>query len=222
MRKLRNVLYITHPKSYLSQDGESVVVSVENKELARIPIHNLEGIVSFGFMGASPGLMALCSERDVGMSFVSPYGKFLARVGGGVSGNVLLRKKQYYLSDDETGSAEVARWIVLGKLANCRSVLHRFSRDHGEMVSPEFMTNLARIDEGMESIKNNRMTLNELRGMEGVLSKYYFAAFDDLILSTDHRFSFESRSRRPPLNRVNALLSFVYMLIAADCRFGSS
>lgn len=217
MRKLRNVLYVTNLQSYLSRDGENVVITVENTILARVLIHNLEGIVCFGFMGASPGLMTLCCERDVGMSFVSPYGKFLARVGGGVSGNVLLRKKQYVLSDDEEGAAKIAEWIILGKLANCRSVLLRFSRDHAEMVSADFQKNLVRITEGIEQLRESQLTLNELRGMEGMLSRHYFSVFDDLILSCEGDFSFECRSRRPPLNRVNALLSFVYMLIAADC-----
>lgn len=217
MRKLRNVLYVTNPKSYLSKDGESVTVSVDNKEVARIPIHNLEGIVCFGFMGASPGLMELCTTNDVGLSFVSPYGKFLARVGGKVSGNILLRKKQYYVSDDESASASVAKNFILGKLVNCRSVLQRFERDYPNSSDDDFKKSFELLSEGIADIKKKSFSLNELRGMEGVLSKYYFDCFDDLILSSEPEFSFECRSRRPPLNRVNALLSFSYMLIAADC-----
>ena len=218
MRKLRNVLYVTNPKSYLSRDGESIVVSVENQELARVPIHNLEGVVCFGFMGASPGMMALCNENDVGLCFVSPYGKFMARVGGKVSGNVLLRKRQYAVSDDEAASGKVAAHCILGKLMNCRTVLQRFSRDYPDMVSKEFEVNFKRLSEGIVQIKAGTCgSLNELRGFEGILSKYYFDCFNDLILSTEPEFSFENRSRRPPLDRVNALLSFSYTLIAADC-----
>jgi len=218
MRKLRNVLYVTNPKSYLSKDGESIVVSVENQELARVPIHNLEGVVCFGFMGASPGMMALCTENDVGLCFVSPYGKFMARVGGKVSGNVLLRKRQYAVSDDEAASGKVASYCILGKLMNCRTVLQRFSRDYPDMVSKEFEVNFKRLSEGIAQMKSGSCSsLNELRGFEGILSKYYFDCFNDLILSTEPEFSFENRSRRPPLDRVNALLSFSYMLIAADC-----
>lgn len=218
MRKLRNVLYVTNPKSYLSRDGESIVVSVENQELARVPIHNLEGVVCFGFMGASPGMMALCTENDVGMCFVSPYGKFMARVGGKVSGNVLLRKRQYAVSDDEDASKKIAAYCILGKLMNCRTVLQRFSRDYPDMVSGEFERNFKRLSEGILEIRAGTCgSLNELRGFEGIFSKYYFDCFDDLILSTEPEFSFENRSRRPPLDRVNALLSFSYTLIAADC-----
>lgn len=218
MRKLRNILYVTNPDSYLSRDGENIVVSVEGKEVGRFPVHNFEGIVCFGFMGASPSLMELCTVRDVGLSFVSPYGKFLARVGGKVSGNVLLRMKQYSVSTDEISSARIAKYCILGKLINCRAVLLRFTRDYPLMVSPEFKVNLQRLTDGISEIKvRDDFSLNEIRGMEGMLSKYYFSCFDDLILSREWEFSFECRSRRPPLNRVNALLSFVYSLMAAEC-----
>lgn len=218
MRKLRNILYVTNPASYLSRDGENIVVSAEGKELGRFPIHNFEGIVCFGFMGASPALMELCTSRDVGLSFVSPYGKYLGRVGGKVSGNVLLRMKQYAVAGDEEESAKVARYCILGKLMNCRSVLLRFTRDHPDMVSFEFRENLDRLTKGIAELKDlEKFSLNEIRGREGLLSKYYFACFDDLILSKEWEFSFEFRSRRPPLNRVNALLSFVYSLMTTEC-----
>ncbi len=218
MRKLRNILYVTNPASYLSRDGENIVVNIEGKEIGRFPIHNFEGIVCFGFMGASPALMELCTVRDVGLSFVSPYGKFLARVGGKVSGNVLLRMRQYSVAMDESLSAQVARYYILGKLLNCRSVLLRYTRDYPKQVSPAFQKNLDRLTEGISEVKSrDTISLNEIRGLEGMLSKYYFDCFDDLILSGDGEFSFEHRSRRPPLNRMNALLSFVYSLIAADC-----
>ncbi len=217
MRKIRNVLYITNPKMYLSRDGESVSVLVEHKEVARVPIHNLEGIVCFGFLGASPSLMELCCSHEVGLCFVSPYGKFLARVGGKVSGNVLLRKRQYLLSDDEDESVRLARYFVLGKLLNCRSVLQRFSRDYPSAVDSDFSKRFSKLTDGISRLKSEEMSLNELRGMEGLFSKVYFSCFDDLILSRDAAFSFDGRTRRPPLDRVNALLSFVYSLIAADC-----
>ena len=218
MRKLLNVLYVTNPDSYLSKDGENIVVSVERKEIGRIPIHNLEGVICFGFMGASPGVMELCASHHVGLAFVSPYGKFLGRVSGRVSGNVLLRKRQYLLSDDERAAARVAMNCVLGKMLNCRSVLLRFGRDYPEKVSPAFSERLQWLTEGVRQLREAPPdTLNELRGREGILSKCYFDCFDDLILSQDPAFAFESRSRRPPLNRMNALLSFIYTLIAVDC-----
>ena len=218
MRKLLNTLYITNPESYLKKDGENIVVSVERNEIGRIPIHNLEGVICFGFMGASPGVMELCASRNVGLAFVSPYGKFLGRVSGRVSGNVLLRKRQYLLSDDEETASGIAMNCVLGKLLNCRSVLLRFGRDYPERRSPEFAENLRRLGEGIHQMRESPPgTLNELRGREGILSKCYFDCFDDLILSRDPAFMFEFRSRRPPLNRINTLLSFTYTLIAMDC-----
>lgn len=217
MRKLRNVLYITNPNSYLSRDGESVTVRVDQKEVGRIPIHNLEGIVCFGYMGASPALMELCHNHDVGISFVSPYGKYMARVGGKVSGNVLLRKKQYAVSDNVEESAKFAKNFILGKLLNCRSVLLRFSRDYPAAVDSAFQAQFDSLSDGILELRDNDLPLNELRGIEGMLSKYYFSCFDDLILSRDPVFSFQGRSRRPPLDPMNALLSFAYTLIAADC-----
>ena len=175
MRQLRNILYVTNPASYLSRDGENIVVSVEGKEVGRFPVHNFEGIVCFGFMGASPGLMELCTSRDVGLSFVSPYGKFLGRVGGKVSGNVLLRMKQYAVAEDEMRSAQVARYCILGKLMNCRSVLLRFTRDYPDMVSTEFQKSLDRLTDGIVELKGSEcLCLNEGRGMGGLVSKYYF------------------------------------------------
>lgn len=217
MRKLRNVLYVTTPNSYLSKDGESVTVTIENNKAARIPIHNLEGIVCFGFMGASPGLMELCVNNNVGLCFISPYGKFLGRVVGKVSGNVLLRKKQYYASDDESISADIAKNFILGKLVNCRNVLQRFARDYPNDVDSDFDELFGYLSDGIKEIKEGSFSLNELRGKEGILSKCYFDCFEYLILSGEPEFSFDVRSRRPPLNRVNALLSFAYILIAADC-----
>jgi CRISPR-associated protein Cas1 len=135
MRKLLNTLYVTTPDSYLTRDGDNIVVKVENNEKFRIPIHNLEGVVCFGYMGASPQLMRLCSEHNVGLSFLSPSGKFQARVFGRVKGNVLLRRIQYRIADDETKSLEIARSFIVGKIVNCKTVLGRSIRDHGDVVN---------------------------------------------------------------------------------------
>src|SRR5690554_7143885 len=141
MRKLLNTLFVTSPDAYLSRDGENVVVKIENKERFRIPVHNIEGIVSVGFMGASPSLMALCTERNVAMSFVSQGGKFLGRVTGAVSGNVLLRRKQYRIADDEEVSLSLAKLFVAGKVANSKSVLQRAIRDHSNVVNTDLLEN---------------------------------------------------------------------------------
>lgn len=217
MRKLRNVLYVTNPSSYLSCEGESICVSVEHHVVARVPLLNLEGVVCFGFMGVSPSLMDMCTSHNVSLCFISPYGKYLGRVCGRVSGNVLLRKKQYSVSDEEALCVEVARNFILGKILNYRYVLQRFLRDHPDAGSSEVKNALEMLSDGVIDLRAGKFTLNELRGIEGRLSRVYFDCFDELILSSEPEFSFTGRSRRPPLDRVNALLSFVYMLIGHEC-----
>jgi len=218
MRKLLNTLFVTSPDAYLSRDGENVVVKIENKERFRIPVHNIEGIVSVGFMGASPSLMALCTERNVAMSFVSQGGNFLGRVSGAVSGNVLLRRKQYRLADDEEVSLGLAKIFVAGKVANSRSVLQRAIRDHSNVV------NTVILEKAITTLANKQKQLlraksaNELRGYEGESAMTYFSVFDQLILHQKSDFIMEGRNRRPPLDNVNAMLSFVYTLLMHEVR----
>jgi len=135
MRKLLNVLYVTTPNSYLSLDGENIAILVEGSEKFRIPIHNIEGIICFGFMGASPALMGYCAKKGVGLCFLSPYGKFLARVSGGIQGNVLLRKKQYSISVNGDECISIAINCITAKLVNSRVVIGRGIRDHGEQIN---------------------------------------------------------------------------------------
>ena len=218
MRKLLNTLFVTSPDAYLSRDGENVVVKIENKERFRIPVHNIEGIVSVGFMGASPSLMALCTERNVAMSFVSQGGKFLGRVTGAVSGNVLLRRKQYRIADDEEVSLGLAKLFVAGKVANSRYVLQRALRDHSNVV------NTVILEKAISTLANKQKQLlraksaNELRGYEGESAMTYFSVFDQLILHQKSDFIMEGRNRRPPLDNVNAMLSFVYTLLMHEVR----
>ena len=219
MRKMLNVLYVTNPDSYLIKDGETVVIRVNEQKIARVPLINLEGIVCFGYMGMSPQLMGACADRGIGVSFLTPSGRFLARVSGYVSGNVLLRKRQYALSEDEFASAEIAIACVLGKIINERTVLNRFRRDHNDQVTDVFQENIDRITEVIEKVKNSETCdLGVIRGYEGFATKYYFNCFDSLILADSEEFAFEVRSKRPPLNRVNAMLSFIYSLISHDVR----
>ncbi len=218
MRKLLNTLFVTTPDAYLSRDGENVVVKIENKERFRIPIHNIEGIVSVGFMGASPSLMALCTERNVALSFISEGGKFLGKVSGSVSGNVLLRRKQYRIADDEEVSRSLAKLFVAGKVANSKSVLQRAIRDHQEVV------NTVVLEKAVITLANKQKQLmraksaNELRGYEGESAMTYFSVFDQLILHQKSDFIMEGRNRRPPLDNVNAMLSFVYTLLMHEIR----
>jgi len=218
MRKLLNTLYVTTPGSYLSKDGENIVIKVENHERFRIPVHNVEGIICFGFLGASPSLMAMCAERNIGLSFLSENGYFLGRVSGPVSGNVLLRRKQYRLADDPLFSGEISRIFVAGKILNCRTVLQRALRDHpNESSSPaiEAAINTLGVKQKhvLKCIDNN-----VLRGIEGEAAYTYFGVFDHLIIAQKGDFYFKGRNRRPPMDNVNALLSFVYTLLAHEVR----
>ncbi len=218
MRKMLNVLYITNPEAYLNRDGENVVVKLERKDVFRTPVHYLEGIVTFGYSGASPALLSLCIEKGVNVSLLSPYGKHMANVISAPKGNVLLRRKQYRLADDDQASAKIAKSFVIGKLTGCRTVLRRFIRDHKQtknIVSVETTSKtLVRNIQKVEQITN----LNELRGIEGESARAYFSVFDTLLLNQKECFYMRERNRRPPRDNVNALLSFLYTLLLHETK----
>ncbi len=218
MRKILNVLYVTSTDAYLSKDGENVVVRMNEEDKFRIPVHNLEGIVCFGYRGASPAILGMCAEKGVCFTFLNAQGRFLARVEGPVSGNVLLRKKQYKISDNENESSGMAKLFVMAKITNARAVLSRVIRDHPEKTDTE------KIKKAMDEmtlmiykVKRNEQ-LNEIRGIEGRASHLYFSLFNELIIAQKDEFYFTERSRRPPKDNINALLSFVYTLLVHDCR----
>lgn len=213
MRKLLNTLYVTTPDAYLSRDGMNVIVSVDKEELFRIPIMNVESIVTFGYMGASPGLMKLCIDNDVSLSFMTPQGRFICRIQGATRGNVLLRKKQYTLSEDEKSALHLAKLFITGKVFNTRSVLQRYIRDNG---SDDEVENAIRQLDWRRKRINQAENIAALRGEEGLAANTYFEVFDHLILHQKEDFPFYGRSRRPPKDEVNAMLSFVYTLIAND------
>ena len=216
MRKLLNTLYVTTPESYLHRDGENVVIKVKDVEKFRIPIHNIEGIVCFEYMGASPQLMRLCTDNNVGLSFLTPYGKFLARVNGRVRGNVLLRRTQYRKADNAEDSLDLAKCFIIGKIVNCKTVLGRSIRDHGDIIN----TNKIRSVDTLliDNLKNIDSCFNSdsLRGIEGNCAKFYFGVLDELILKQKDNFFISHRNRRPPLDNMNSLLSFLYTLLAHD------
>ncbi|MFZ2658224.1 MAG: type I-C CRISPR-associated endonuclease Cas1c [Victivallales bacterium] len=214
MKKLLNTLFVTTQGAYLSKEGECILVNVEREVKLRLPIHTIGGIVCFGQISMSPYLMGFCAEKNVLVSFLSEHGKFFARVHGPVSGNVLLRKAQYRFSDDEPQSANIARNILVGKLGNCRTVLNRFLRDHGD-ESGETEAVSRRIDQHMERLKITP-GLEELRGIEGDSARSYFSVFDKLITAQKDDFKFQGRNKRPPMDNTNALLSFVYTLLVHD------
>ena len=216
MRKLLNTLYVTTPESYLTKDGENVVVKVNDVETFRIPVHNIEGIVCFGYMGASPGLMGMCADNNVGLSFVSPSGRFIGRFQGKINGNVLLRRKQYRLADSDEDVVSVARIFIMGKIANCRSILQRVIRDHGLSVNVNVLEGSSAILQNILKRIVNIKSLDELRGYEGEAALAYFSTFDHLILCQKEVFFFNGRNRRPPRDNVNAMLSFVYTILMHD------
>ena len=217
MRKLLNTLFVLTENSYLSLDGENVVISVEREEAARFPLHTLEGILCFAYGGASPALMGACAERGVDLCFFSPRGRFLARTVGEERGNVLLRQQQYRTADDPFASCLYAKGFLLGKVYNSRWVLERATRDHPQRVPVDKLKVISKqLAEALPRIED-AMTAEELRGLEGEAAQRYFEGFDSLILQQREVFSFSRRSRRPPLDPINALLSFAYTLLAREC-----
>ncbi len=216
MKKLGNVLYVTTAEAYLSLDGENVVVKKEEAAALRLPLHNLENIVCFNYPGVSPALMGACAERNIGLCFLRPNGRFLARVTGKVKGNLLLRKKQYELSQCEAACGAIARSVVLGKVANCRTVIERALRDHALLVDvPELRAASEYLKAMLKAIQLEE-SVETLRGLEGNAASRYFRVFGQLVLHQREAFAFETRSRRPPMDNMNALLSFLYTLLTND------
>ncbi len=216
MKKLANVLYVISPEAYLSLDGENVVVKKDENTSTRLPLHNLENIVCFNYLGASPALMGACAERNVGLCFLTPNGRFQARISGKVKGNVLLRKKQYQVSEKNDESVPIAASFLLGKVFNCRKVIERAVRDHAMLVDVQTLSFAsASLKEALTAIQGCG-NIDDLMGFEGSAAKIYFGVFDQLILQQREDFAFKERSRRPPLDNLNSLLSFLYTLLTND------
>ena len=218
MKKHLNTLFVTTQGAYLAKDGETVAVRIDGETALRVPLHTLGAIACFGNVGCSPFLMGFCGERNVGLSFLTENGRFLARVQGPVSGNVLLRREQYRRADDPVFSARIAAACVLGKVANCRTVLLRARRDHADRVNSDALQQAAdRLSASMRRLQDD-LDLDAVRGIEGDAARVYFEAFDHLIVREKDHFFMRGRSRRPPLDRVNCLLSFLYTLVLHDQR----
>ena len=216
MKPLLNTLYVTLQGSWLNQEGDTVSVSVEKETKLRVPIRTLTGIVCFGQVTCSSFLLGKCAEHGVGVSYLTQHGKFLARVGGPITGNVLLRRQQYRMADDEKLSAGMARAVVLGKIANARTVLLRAARERAaEKESSPLEAAALRLKRIVEEVSGCPI-LDEVRGHEGDAARVYFEVFDHLILADKKNFFFRGRSRRPPLDNTNALLSFLYTLLTHD------
>ena len=217
MRRLLNTLYILSEDIYLSLDGENVVANRDKQVAARYPLHTLQNIITFSYAGASPALMGACAQRQIGLAFCTPRGKFLARVWGESAGNVLLRRTQYRMADDPVQSCQISRAMIFGKLFNARWSIERTRRDHGLRLDGEKLASASRQIHGLLPQVREAASPEELRGLEGVGASAYFGVFDEMILSGKEDFFFQGRSRRPPLDAVNAMLSFAYSLLAHDC-----
>jgi len=213
-----NTLFVTIQGAYLAKDGQAVDVRVDHESRLRVPIHNLGGIVCFGQVSASPQLMGMCAESGVAMTFLTEHGRFMARVSGFTPGNVLLRREQYRRADDSEMTLAITRNIVSAKIANSRTVLLRSIRDYpqseGRSELEAAASCLAR--DGLQARQSRE--LDQLRGIEGNSASTYFSVFDHLITDRRNGFTFSARSRRPPLDAVNALLSFLYSMLAHDAR----
>lgn len=217
MRQLLNTLFVTSEDVYLSLDGENVVANRSGDAVARYPLHTLQSIVSFSYTGASPALMGQCAKRGIGLAFCSPGGRFLARVAGAAQGNVLLRRMQYRTADDPTQSCRIARNMIFGKVYNARWSVERTRRDHTPRIDSDRFSAVSAQLQGMLPLIAEETSLESLRGLEGASATSYFSVLDDMILRDKETFFFKERSRRPPLDAFNALLSFSYSLLAHDC-----
>jgi CRISPR-associated protein Cas1 len=217
MRHLLNTLYVLTPENRLSLDGENVVVSRGQTEVGRFALHTLQGIVSFTYNGATPALMGACATRGIDLCFFSPQGRFLARTVGEERGNVLLRMAQYRIAEDPAQSCRYARGFVLGKVYNARWVLERATRDHPQRVPVDKLKTLSMQLAAALPLIDTCEDIEQLRGLEGEAAQRYFDGFGALVLQQQSDFAFTVRSRRPPLDNINALLSFAYTLLANDC-----
>ncbi len=217
MKKLLNTLYITTENAYLSLDGENIVIQADEETLGRIPIHTIEGIVAFSYIGASPALMGKCADMNKSLVFLKPSGRFLAKVTGKAYGNILLRREQYRICDDEERSLNIAKNMISAKLLNSSAVLSRAVRDHELRIDAENFRQTADTLKKSSVLAYKGMGADSLRGLEGECAARYFSLFDDMILQNKENFFFKSRSRRPPMDNVNAMLSFCYSLLTSIC-----
>lgn len=219
MKKLLNTVYVTTEGAALRKEGETLVAEIEGAEKTRVPLHMLASIVAFGPVLLTPALIAACAERGIAIALMARNGRFQARIEGPVSGNVLLRRAQYARAD---APEEIVRSIVLGKVANQRAVIRRALRDYSDELSPAAVSALEaatdRISMILRRVQLSDRTVDEMRGSEGETATLYFAVFDHLIRTPDEDLHWTARSRRPPRDPMNALLSFLYALLTHDCR----
>lgn len=221
MRRMLNTIYVTSDDAWLRKDGANLVVEVDGAERGRAPLHMLDGVVSFGRPGASPALLAACAEAGITVSHLDPNGRFLARVEGPRTGNVLLRRAQFRAADTPERAVPIVRGIVAAKAANQRTVIRRALRDHGDSLPAAGREALDLAERRLTDVARRTLAAADvglLRGLEGEAAQVYFGCFNHLLRNVDPAFVFGGRSRRPPLDRINALLSFLYAMLGHDCR----
>ncbi len=217
MHKLGNTIYITADDAFLRREHDTMIIEIGGEKRAQLPLVALDSVCVFGYATISPFLTEICTEKGICISIFSPNGKFLARLEGGVCGNVLLRRAQFRLADDPNFCLDVSQSMVAGKIANCRTVLERFKRDNAEKIDCSDIERVsALLKNSLQSLKCAR-TCDEIRGIEGESAALYFSIFDKLITAKKNEFSFEGRTRRPPKDPVNAVLSYCYTLLLHDC-----
>ena len=216
MRKLLNSLFITSPDVYLTLNGENIVVKQDDERIGRVPLHNLEAIYTFGYSGASPALMGACAEKNIALVFLTQNGRFIARVIGESRGNVVLRKEQYRVSDSEEASTAIAKHFIIGKVFNNKWILERATRDYPLRIDTDLFKEVSKNLSDIVAQIRNVTDLELLRGYEGQAAILYNKVFDQMILQQKDDFFFKGRNRRPPMDNVNAMLSFAYTLLASD------
>lgn len=216
MKKLLNTLYIMKPDVYLGTQGANIVIREQQKIIARYPLHNLQDIVLFTYLGISPQLIERCIEYGIGIAYLSPGGRLIARLRGMSKGNILLRRTQYRIADDPAKSLGIVRNIIAAKIYNEKWVIERYIRQYAQRIEIQHLQYCSSQLTDMLAKVKNASSIETLRGFEGSAQSMYFSCFDDMILNQKHDFTFGIRSRRPPMNRVNALLSFLYAVLSND------
>lgn len=216
MRHLLNTLYITLPDVYLAVSGENIVIKQDNKILVRYPFHNLEDIVLFSYLGMSPKLIKKCMDYGIGICYLTPTGRFIARLRGESKGNILLRRKQYRVSDNEKESLEISKNIIRAKIYNEKWTVERYIRQYEQRIDATHLKDSSKYLTGLLERINHADNVEELRGIEGIAQVTYFSCFDEMVLNQKEDFKFQNRTRRPPLNPINAMLSYIYAILSND------
>lgn len=216
MKQLLNTLYITLPNVYLATSGENIVIKQNGKILVRYPCHNLQDIVLFSYLGMSPKLIQKCMDYGIGISYLTPTGRFIARLKGESKGNILLRRRQYRMADDKELCLEISKNIVFAKIYNERWTLERYIRQYNQRID---IKHLKYSSESLAELLKKVIqvdSMDKLRGLEGTAQSIYFGCFNDMILNQKETFEYNGRTRRPPLDPVNAMLSYVYSILSND------